>query len=539
MADSRRKLTLNSLPLWSWGVLIGVVGVAVKVSLLAADAFPFNADEAVVGLMARHILQGHWPVFFYGQAYMGSLDASLVALSFALLGQSVIAIRVVQVFLYFGVIVTTMQLALEVFGSTSSAILAGLLVAVPTVNVTLYTTVSIGGYGEALLIGNLLLLLALKVHEDPHRRWAGIGWGFLAGLGFWGFGLTLVYSLPSFVLVVITSVKELGVRERVATLSGIIVAGLLGASPWVAWVLSRGVGTAIAEVLGSAIAGASPIEPLQAIGSRAFNLLLFGPTVIWGLRPPWGILWLAKPLLPLALFFGLAVLGYALRSLRHRGRTRAGRWLLAGVALTLGLGFVLTPFGADPSGRYFLPFVVPEALFGADMLSILSARLDRRLAYGWLATVLAFNLWGTFETALRKPPGITTQFDPVTQVDPLALPDLMDFLREHGERRGYTNYWVAYPLAFLSEEELIFVPRLPYHQDFRYTPRDDRYPPYTQSVRESPTVAYITTHHEALNARLRAAFERSAVRWKEAQIGDYSLFYDLSRAISPEELGLD
>jgi hypothetical protein len=36
---------------------------------------PLNSDEAVVGLMARHILDGKRPVFYYGQAYMGSLDA--------------------------------------------------------------------------------------------------------------------------------------------------------------------------------------------------------------------------------------------------------------------------------------------------------------------------------------------------------------------------------------------------------------------------------------------------------------------------------
>jgi hypothetical protein len=32
-----------------------------------------------------------------------------------------------------------------------------LLLAIPSVNVILYTTVSLGGYGEALLLGNLIL----------------------------------------------------------------------------------------------------------------------------------------------------------------------------------------------------------------------------------------------------------------------------------------------------------------------------------------------------------------------------------------------
>lgn len=36
---------------------------------------PFNGDEAIVALMARHILRGERPVFFYGQAYLGATDA--------------------------------------------------------------------------------------------------------------------------------------------------------------------------------------------------------------------------------------------------------------------------------------------------------------------------------------------------------------------------------------------------------------------------------------------------------------------------------
>ena len=63
-----------------WPLIAILTGsIALKVVLLALDAAPFNADEAVVALMARHILQGERPWFFYGQAYMGSLDAYLVA----------------------------------------------------------------------------------------------------------------------------------------------------------------------------------------------------------------------------------------------------------------------------------------------------------------------------------------------------------------------------------------------------------------------------------------------------------------------------
>jgi hypothetical protein len=62
--------------------LIVILSAVYKLVLLAFGAVPFNGDEAIVALMARHILQGERPVFFYGQAYLGATDAWLAALSF-------------------------------------------------------------------------------------------------------------------------------------------------------------------------------------------------------------------------------------------------------------------------------------------------------------------------------------------------------------------------------------------------------------------------------------------------------------------------
>jgi len=72
----------------------------------------------------------------------------------------------------------------------------------------------------------------------------------------------------------------------------------------------------------------------------------------------------------------------------------------------------------------------------------------------------------------------------------------------------------------------------------RFTIRDDRYAPYRDVVAESKKVAYITTNHLALNDYLREEFEAADVSWQEKVIGDYQVFYDLSRDIRPEEMGL-
>ncbi|MEA2007510.1 MAG: hypothetical protein U9O54_00140, partial [Chloroflexota bacterium] len=94
-----------------------LAAVAMKVWLILSGSLPFNADEAVVALMARHITQGELPIFFYGQVYMGSLDALLVALGFQIFGEQIWVLRLIQSLLYLGTVLTTFQLGKIAFSS--------------------------------------------------------------------------------------------------------------------------------------------------------------------------------------------------------------------------------------------------------------------------------------------------------------------------------------------------------------------------------------------------------------------------------------
>jgi 4-amino-4-deoxy-L-arabinose transferase-like glycosyltransferase len=511
--------------------LIITLAIALKVALLAADAVPFNSDEAIVALMARHILQGERPAFFYGQAYMGSLDAVLIAAAFALMGESVLAVRVVQIVLFLAVLLTGYAVALRFTNSRRAALLTTLLLAFPPVLLTLYTTATLGGYGEAMLVGNLLLWWGHRLgYEDIYRKRLWLAWGLVAGLGFWAFGLTLVYLVPV-ALWLLWQWRTRPWREYLVAMLGFAI----GSLPW--WLGNLGrVDVAFAELSGEAVKSTATAGSLMGnVGMRVFNFIVLGLPALFGLRFPWSIegppLWLAAP--TLALYLG--ALGYALRR-RDEAVARSGRLLLWSIWGALFLGFVLTPFGGDPSGRYFLPLYLPLFIFTAGALVALRERAGR-WAWVLLGIVLVYDLSGTVKAASINPPGITTQFEAITQVDHRYDAELMDYLRAHGGTRGYSNYWVTYPIAFLSGEEILLAPRLPYKADLRYTSRDDRYPPYTQAVEQAANVVYVTTNHPKLDALLRARFEALGMEFREAQIGSYHVFYSLSRKVTPEKLG--
>jgi 4-amino-4-deoxy-L-arabinose transferase-like glycosyltransferase len=530
--------------LWITLAVLILAGV-VKLSLSGLDSIPFNSDEAVVALMARHILQGEKPIFFYGQVYMGSLDAIITALFFAIFGQNVGVIRYVQTLLYLGTIITTVQIGKIGFRSPRTGILAGLLLAVPAVNGTLYTTASLGGYGEALLIGNLMVLTVLTLDARSQKSdtsflnqvwWTSL-LGFWMGFGLWVDGLTLIYSVPcglAVIWLVYRDRKAFSIQRQGLLLAG-LVAGLgVGAGPW--WfALVNGGGTSLVnELFGSAVA-VETVNWFSRFAIHARNMILLGWTAALGIRPPWEVRWLALPLLPVAIGFWLAVGWFSLRKL-IKGVQNLAVWIFAGVWMMLTAGFLFTSFGADPSGRYFLPLAIPMALAGAVFVQRI--QIPRVYKGVLIGLILTFNLWGTIDCALRNPPGITTQFDSTTQIDHHYDQELIDFLRANGETRGYTTYWVAYPLAFQSQENLIYIPRLPYHADLRYTPRDDRYEPYQNEVIQSSHVAYITANNPELDRYLLTHFLAHGVAWKEKEIGDYHIFYQLKRAIRPDEMGL-
>ena len=354
---------------WLWTGLILLAAAGLKAGLLALQAFPFNADEAIVGLMARNILAGERPVFFYGQAYMGSLDAWLVAGGFAIWGSQVWVIRLVQIILYLLTIIVTILIGRLAFRSWKQGLLAGLYLAFPAVNTTLYTTVSLGGYGEAMLIGSLGLLTGFWMLEHALLRstwWMGV-WGALLGFGLWANGLSLVFFLPMGVALLFRMIKISHEKKWGWFLLAGLVGFMIGSAPWWVYATGNGFGQLVNELSGTAVAveGTSFFQRSMA---HLVNLVILGLPAALGLRPPWEVRWLGLPLLPFVLIFWIIVFVFIYRRREKGNNLRPAYFILGGILIILTLLFILTPFGVDPSGRYFLPFIIPLSLGAAGWL---------------------------------------------------------------------------------------------------------------------------------------------------------------------------
>ena len=215
-------LRIKQVKIGTYGILAFlIIALATLLRmLLIAWGWPHsNADEDTMGIMAMHIVShGEHPIFFYGQNYMGTLEAYLGAIFFRFLGISVFSLRLGPVLL-FALFLANMYLLTSLLYTKKLALITLILLSLGSSIMLDTELVALGGYPELLFFGSLALLLAswLAISYDqyasPRRKsWRLIAyacWGFVGGLGFWSDFLMLGFILISGLLLLVFCWREL------------------------------------------------------------------------------------------------------------------------------------------------------------------------------------------------------------------------------------------------------------------------------------------------------------------------------------------
>src|ERR1700730_4317948 len=95
---------LKYLDIGPYGLsVVGILALSIILRIvLISHSWPvLDSDEGTMGIMALHVAyHGATPVFFYGQNYMGSLEAYIAAPMFYLFGPSTFALHFGLLFIY-------------------------------------------------------------------------------------------------------------------------------------------------------------------------------------------------------------------------------------------------------------------------------------------------------------------------------------------------------------------------------------------------------------------------------------------------------
>lgn len=223
----KRRIGLDSYTIAA--LLMIIAAVTLRVVLVALGWPPLDSDEATMGIMGMHIaFRGEWPIFFYGQGYMGAFEAYLAAIMFRLFGVSVFTLLIGLILMYMIFLIVMYRLSCLLY-SKALALVALLFLCLGSNAMLTRELLAIGGYPETLLFGSLLMLLAAwlavtsrhnvgrSATDNPTftapERWrrffAFSGWGLVAGLGLWTHELVAPFVLMSGLLILIFCWREL------------------------------------------------------------------------------------------------------------------------------------------------------------------------------------------------------------------------------------------------------------------------------------------------------------------------------------------
>ncbi|HEY1827744.1 MAG TPA: glycosyltransferase family 39 protein, partial [Acidimicrobiales bacterium] len=214
--------------------LVIVLALAVGVGLHLWYLFhsPINSDESIVGLMARDILHGHFVAFYWGQPYGGG-EPYVVAVLFALFGQSALTLSMAPLLLAAVAAVLVWRVACRV-ASPALAALAGALAWLGPDVMTANATREYGFRGVTLVCGLACLLFALRL-LDRGPSWVDCaGLGLATGVGWWSSPEIAYFLIPAGLVVV----GALRVHASSATswlnrLALAVIAFAVGSLPWI------------------------------------------------------------------------------------------------------------------------------------------------------------------------------------------------------------------------------------------------------------------------------------------------------------------
>jgi hypothetical protein len=234
-------------------VVLGCITLAVRVPFLARSEAFFNSDEAVEGLMARHVLQGEFPTFYWAQSYKGVPEVYAFAAAIAAFGSRAVVLKSVTAVL-FALYVALNGILLARWFDRRTAVGASLLAATGPPALMYWSLSANAEFVLVMLLGTVLLLLASGWERSIARRaWVG----FVAGLGAWVHPLISIYLVPLAVL------------------------GLLRTSWWRA---NRGPALARAVAWGRSGRGARPVVLVLNAAALAYALLGVTAFVVGGLE---------------------------------------------------------------------------------------------------------------------------------------------------------------------------------------------------------------------------------------------------------------
>jgi hypothetical protein len=452
-----------------WMVTLTLLTVARSAVFVWWPQSQFDADQAVTGLMAKHVAELRaFPVFWYGQTYMLGVESWLAAPLFAVFGASVTALKIPLLAINVSIAVLLFRLLTREVGLSGWRAATATLFFVLAAPITAahFVTANGGNVEPALYV---LLLWILR--RRPVLMGVVLGVGFLnREFTIYGAFALLAIDLLRRTLFTRDAARRYGVAFAIAAIVWLSFIGLRQVSS------AAGPGTSVADVH-SALAGNNLLQVAErlcvdprAIASGAGRIFTVHWPELFGLE--------SQPLTD-----------FGIESAVRQGLDGSA-WLLVPL---LGIPFVrivqsgvfASTMPSAPSTPHlalstdFCSYLIVVAVFSIagylvgrcglidfytmryELLSVLGAvgmagwylRIERSRP---LLAVWGFCYAAALAISVVAHARLIGEYATNAPVAPKQ--ELIRALDARGINYGYTDYWTAYYVTFLSDERIILSP---------------------------------------------------------------------------------
>lgn len=430
---------------------------------LSVTNFSIESDEAIVGLMAKHMFEGGaYPTFYYGQHYMGSLEPILVSYIYNFTGVTNFGLKFIPLLFSTLCIYPVYRLA-QIVGGKFAGRIAALLYCFPSQMFLLWSLKARGGFIEIVFISAIVILLSVKflIDEKPNVLKI-IPVGLAAGLGWWT-NNQIIFAMAACGFFLLFKMMRQGVGYFFRSVFFGVTSFIIGGMPF--WVYNFQNDWVSFEKFSS--------SSDNNFWHYLHGLYINGLPILLGAKRDWHTETLFKfsAHLSYLMFFIASVL--ILFNYFNLDRRRVPVKLLYALIFFACLIFSLSSFGSlNLEPRYLLPVYISWCC----ILGIGFSFVKNKIVRSTLVSIPLFmNVYSAYDGnfIVAGEPYVFKQ-ERVSR----DHTDLINWLDSHNINVVRTDYWIGYRLAFETQERIKFVifdepveARIPEYQKL-YSPKN-------------------------------------------------------------------
>lgn len=443
--------------------LLILIGTAIlRFVILFSSQTHGTSDEAIEGLMGKHIFEGRYlPFYFYGISYNASCawEAYLAVVPFAFAGVNVVALKIPIVLLSLATLALVYAMAMRLYSTRVATWTALIFSLWPGL---LKWHFQPRGYAFYFLFIPALVILFLRIENGNDRRARDFFlFGLACGIAFWGMELLLI------TIVALAGLLLLRRRYSIKTLAATAGGFLTGYAPAIWWNLTHGMRNwhfVFAEKPeASGLAARFGLQAWQEIFLHEMPKFFSDDTVLWYFpQTKWT--------------------GYVLYSVTAIALLIAVRCALPKIGPAFKSGFTTSEATKDLLmliliGVSFVPYLIAPLrvpgyfLGGVFFMSVLLARcadelLRRKEIFARVAgtciaaAVIVCGVAAIINTATHNQIETLTLSPNRQDLEMMRVPGAdIDAVKQDLEQNGITAVWTTisfvYPLIFETNERLV------------------------------------------------------------------------------------